>query len=341
MSLELAIPIILGANIGTCVPALVAGYAGDYNGKRLAYAHLTFKVLGALPMLFIIPEFAYLCREASNFIFWQNTSITRQVANAHTFFNIGISILFLPFISYGAKVLEKAIPTPKESILKDRFRTQFLDPNSLDTPALAQAGVTREIHRAAGIVHGMFHEIIPLFENPKDDLFEQIEEEDDRVDHLDREIRFYLAKISRRTLTDYQAARQFHLLEITSSLEYIGDTINRDLIKLAKKMRKKGVSFSKKGWEEIKDFHGKVEENFNLALSAFADRHEDLARKVLRHERTLGELEANLRQNHLARLQEGLKESFDTSSIHLELLSELRRINTLLTHLAYAVIDQP
>jgi len=129
------------------------------------------------------------------------------------------------------------------------------------------------------------------------------------------------------------------LLNATTALEHIGDALNDDIVKLAKKMHQKGVKFSQEGWDEIQDFHAKVNLNFNLAISAFADRSGELARKVLRNVKNLEELEGQLKQNHLARLQSGLKESFDTSTVHLEILSEIKRINSLLTQFAIAVLE--
>ena len=339
MTLDIAIPMVLGANIGTCATAIMAGMASGDRGKQVAYAHLGFKVLGTLLILPILPQFAKFCHYISDLFWVGESSIVRQVANAHAIFNIAISIVFLPFIGWGAKLMEKLAPVPKVPTEQGGFSTQFLDSNALETPALAQGCVTREILRVAGVVHEMYNTSINLFKKPDKTLFDQIEEADDRVDYLDRQIRFYLAKIAQRPITKEQSARNAHLLNITANLEYLGDVINRDLVKLAKKKLGKERDFSKEGWDEIKDFHEKVSHNFDLALAAFADRNEELARKVIRHERTLGELEHELKQNHLSRLQAGLKESFDTSSIHLELLAELRRINTLLNPLVHSVIS--
>lgn len=340
MHLEVAIPIVLGANIGTCTAGLVSGFAGGPKGKRVAYSRLAFKILGTLLVLPFLDQFAVFCRSFTAFFAPRHASEVREIANAHFLFNLALSVVFLPFIDLAAKLITRWVPDLTTADPTDHFKTRFLDENALDTPALAQGNVTQEILRAAGIVHGMLKDSIEVFERRNDILVDKIEEADDRVDYLDRQIRFYIAKIAQSHLTKEQAARQIHLLNITTNLEAMGDIVNRDLVNLAKKLWRKNVTFSREGWEEIRDFFSKVTENYSLALAAFGDRSQELAHKVIRHERTLGELEATLKQNHLARLQTGLKESIDTSSIHLELLSELRRINTLLTVFAVAVIDR-
>ncbi len=150
------------------------------------------------------------------------------------------------------------------------------------------------------------------------------------MDILDRDIKFYLARISQEALNPEQARTQLNLVAITSDLEEIGDIINKNILELAKKKIRKGRHFSEGGWKEIVDFHTKVLENFQLTISTLASEDESIARKVSRHEKHLEELEDRYREAHIHRLHKGLKETIETSSIHLDLLSNLRRINTKL-----------
>jgi phosphate:Na+ symporter len=192
----------------------------------------------------------------------------------------------------------------------------------------------------AEIAQKMVAQALIPFEEVGGDTMERLEELDDQVDRLDKEIKFYLAKLNMAQLTDDQARRQVGLLTLTHDLESSGDVINKDLMELAKKKRQKSVAFSKEGWTEIQDFHRKVMENFHLAITSLASGDADLGRKVLRHKSRLAIIEQELSQNHLRRLNKGLRESFDTSSIHLDILSNLRRINSIVSKLAYPVLDR-
>ena len=210
----------------------------------------------------------------------------------------------------------------------------------LDSPTLALANVFREVLRVAEIAQEMFSKGLKPFEEVGNDTIEELEGYDDQIDLLYREVKFYLAKISQNQLTDEQSQRQIELLMLTNGLESIGDVITKSMVELARKKKRKKVSFSEDGWFEVKDFHRKVMENFHLAVTSFASNDIELGKKVIRHKRYLATLEQELGQNHLLRLHEGFQESFDTSSIHLDLLSDLRRINSIVSKMAYPVLDR-
>ena len=129
------------------------------------------------------------------------------------------------------------------------------------------------------------------------------------------------------------------LLEASRDLENIGDIIDRNLMPLAMKRITKGLVFSQEGMNELALFHGKVAENFDTAISAFAAHDRDLARRVLRNKEEIEGLERELTQTHLERLRKGLKESIETSHIHLDAIGNLARINSLITHIIYPIFE--
>jgi phosphate:Na+ symporter len=174
----------------------------------------------------------------------------------------------------------------------------------------------------------MLAKVMLAFETNDRDLVDDISEEDDYVDYLEHHTKLYLTKLSCSALTEEQAARELALIAFTSDLETIGDTVDIDLMPLAKKKIRKGVEFSKEGTEEIRGFHAKVMENFELSIAAFTGGDAALARKLLRHKLEIAELAQELTEAHIQRLHRGLRESIDTSSIHLDLLSNLKRINS-------------
>ena len=330
IDLRQAIPIILGANIGTSAGSLLNSIGGGVRSQQVALSHLFFKMTGcALVMIFLNPLMDVIQEANSKYPFLQS-SIAVQVALVHMAFNLSLSLLFLPFIRQGAWVIRKMFPElagPEERA----FGAKYLDPKSLETPALAFANVKREILRMSEIASEMFQQSISVFENNDRGLLSFIEAQDDQIDILDREIKLYLAKISQENLNPSQARMQLNLLCITSDLEEICDIINKNILEVAEKKIDKGRQFSQEGWKEIVDVHSKVLENFQLMVSVLATDDETIARKIGRHEKHLALLEDHCREAHLQRLHKGLRETIETSSIHLDLLANFRRINSKLT----------
>ncbi|MBI4373709.1 MAG: Na/Pi cotransporter family protein [Deltaproteobacteria bacterium] len=336
IGLPQAIPIVLGANVGTSIPSLIASIGATRPAKQVALSHFLFKTIGALLVMGAILYFQPGWLQSVS-RFGDRTPLAMQIALAHVLFNLILSFSFLPFVKQGARFIRLLIPEPL--IPQDEiFRSKHLDLRALETPVLAFANAKREILRMAEISGEMYQNVLAVFETNDLDLIKYIEEQDDKVDLLDREIKFYLAKISQENLNSEQAHLQLSLLAIVSDLEEIGDIVNKNILELAEKKIHKNRHFSKEGWREVCDFHSKVAENFQIAISTITAEDETLARKVARHERRLIEIEAQYREAHLLRLHKGLKETIETSSIHLDLLSNFRRINTKLFAIVRAAV---
>lgn len=330
MTLDVAIPIILGANIGTCAAAILTSIGANLEARQVAAAHILFKVIGVSLFYPFIGPFKDL-------IEYTAADIPRQIANAHTLFNVAIAMIFLPFANPFANLVRKIIP---EREGEERFGPKYLDPHVLNTPSLALGQATREALRMSDIALWMLRESIQVFKSNDRDLLYRIEQKDDELDLLDREIKLYLTRIAQSTLTPSESKKEFELIAFTSNMENIGDIIDKNLMELAKKKITSGVSFSEDGLREIVEFHQKVLENFDISISAFASRNKDLAKKILRHKARLGEVERDFRQAHINRLHEGLQESVDTSAIHLDVLSNLKRINSHITNIAYPILEE-
>ncbi|MGB9599133.1 MAG: Na/Pi cotransporter family protein [Myxococcota bacterium] len=331
MTLEVAIPFIYGANIGTCFTALLAGIGSDANGKRTAVAHTLFKVLGVLIFYPFTSYFAELIKQT-------DTDVARQIANAHTIFNVTIAFLLLPFSTIFANLLKRFFT--KSENAQEQFRPKYLDRSALITPALALGYASREIMRMCSIVESMLRDTLKVFLEHDMDLLEDIQKRDNKVDILEREIKFYIVNIDKSFFTREQTRMEFDLISFISDLENIGDLINRTILEMARKMIKMGYHFSEDGKRELLEFHRDVMEGFRLSITAFDTDSEELARQAIRHKEILSEKEREFKEAHIERLHKGLKESLDTSSIHLELLSHLRRANSIATRIAYAIIER-
>ncbi len=339
VNLHQAIPIVLGANVGTCANSFLSSIGGGADAKRVALSHLFFKLSGALLVLLFLSTVTKPLDDLIQRWPVLNQHLSFQIAIIHVLFNFTLSLLFLPLIKIGASLITQLIPEPF-SAATQRFGPKYLDPKSLETPALAFANAKREILRMAEIAFEMFSKTITVFEKDDGDLLSYIEEQDDKVDQLDREIKFYLAKISQENLAPDQARMQIHLVAITGDLEEICDVINKNILELAEKKIQKNRHFSEEGWKEIVDTHSKVLENFQLTISTFTSEDEGLARKVTHHEKHLATLEDRYLESHLQRLHLGLKETIETSSIHLDLLSNFRRINSKLTAIVKTILPE-
>lgn len=330
LTLDAAVPIVLGANIGTTVSAIVSSVGANVDARRVALAHTLFKVFGVIIVIPFLGVFTDLVGAST-------ADVPRQIANAHTFFNIAIAVLFLPFISPFTKLVKFMLPERQGA---KAFGPKYLDPIVLTSPTLAIVQATREALREADIAEEMLKGSIDVFR--KNDLgsLEAIEERDDDLDLLDREVKMYLTKLSRESLSDEQAKKELEIILFSDNMENIGDVIDKNLMDLARKKIRGGLSFSKEGMKEISALHQKVVENFQMGVAAFAGNDVELARKLLNHKAKVSELEREFRQAHINRLQMGLKESLDTSAIHLDVLTNLKRINSYITNVAYPIIER-
>jgi phosphate:Na+ symporter len=330
LTLHAVLPVVLGANLGNCMMPLMTAVRASVEGKRVAWANLLLRSSGVVGGLLLLAPFTTL-------VSWTAVSLPHQIANAHTLFNILLAFVALPFLPWGVALARWLIPEPPiGSTAKAHVR--YLDEGALETPSLAFAQATREVLRMAEMVQRMLAQVMLVFETNDRDLVNDISEADDYVDYLEHHIKIYLTKLSRSALTEEQAARELEVIAFTSDLETIGDIVDIDLMHLAKKKIRKGLEFSKEGMEEIRGFHARVMENLNLSIAAFTSGDAELARKLLRHKVRIAEMAQDLTEAHIQRLHQGLRESIETSSIHLDLLSNLKRTNSQLSNIAHPIL---
>lgn len=344
INFEAAIPIVLGANLGTCITAFLGSFGMGTEGRRVAVAHTIVKLTGVAIAFPFIPQIAnsidYLVRDIIEFIPDIDPGVAGKIAIVHLLFNIAIALCFLPFIKWGVLLVEKLVPKPESK--EKPFGPRYLDENVLDTPLIAFAQAKREIIRVAGYTFDLFKDSINMFHKNnlnQQDIIEKIETRDDKIDILEKAIRFYLAKLSQKMLSADQAKSQYILLNIADNLEEIGDIISKELVSLAKKKVTKNAVFSDEGWKQLTHFHEMVVSNFNLTISAIASPYPEVIQKIMRHQKVVYDLEQEYKQDHLNRLYKGLKETLETSSIHMDLLSNFRRVNGQLTYIAKIIAE--
>ncbi|HXI83755.1 MAG TPA: Na/Pi cotransporter family protein [Verrucomicrobiae bacterium] len=330
LPLDAAVVMVLGANIGIAVTALIAGYARTET-RRMAIGNLLFKLAGVAICLPLLPWLIRVLQPLSP------SGDTQLVANAHTLFNVALALAFLPLVPAVAPLLEKLVPARAEAT--GEFGPRYLDESSLESPALALGQATREILRMADIVREMLRNVHRCFQEGNETLCEEVRKEDDKVDLLNNAIKAYITRLSEQALNTAESRREIALLTFATELENIGDIIDKNLVELAEKKITLHVDFSTEGRVELEGYFQKVLENFEIAISAFASQDKVLAVQLLRHKHHINELERDLRNRHFHRLHEGLKESFETSAVHLDVLTNLKAINSHLTAVAYPIIE--
>jgi len=329
MPLSSAIPIIFGANIGTAATALFAAIGQNAEALRVAAAHAAFKVIGVILFVPFAGLFTDLVARTA-------PDVPRQIANAHTLFNVILAAVFLPFTNIAADLFTRLVP--------DRTTTStgaiYLNTQTIDTPAVALGQALRETLRMGDVVIQSLRDSLAVLEHNDERLMREVIARDDVIDRLEEDIKQFLIGVGQQQLTEEQAERETALIFVIANLEEIGDVIEKNLMELAAKKIGGHHVFSQQGWSEIRQLHAKVLENLELAMSALAANDATIAEKIIRHKSVVNVLERQLRQTHIRRLHEGLRESIDTSSIHLDLLANLKRANSLVAGIAYAVLGR-
>jgi phosphate:Na+ symporter len=340
LTLDAGIPLIFGANIGTCITAGLASIGTSREARRVAIAHVMFKIAGVLLFIFWIPTFAEIIRSISP----TSSSVgmdklasetPRQIANAHTIFNVSLAFIFLPFTTFFANIIMKIYPEKKED-KGVQLVIWHLDDDVISTPALAIDLARSEILRMAKIIGRMLEAVIEPFTTneplqdevyPQLSLVEGVEMREEKLDYLDMKIVKYLRKIGQQELSENQIQEVYGLMSIVNDIESIGDTIEKNMIPLLAKKDSLNMDFSPEGKEELTIYHNKVCKQINRLKKAFSKLDPGKAEKIIKKEGKYSALETKYRINHLKRMHQEREESIETHEIHMELMDLLKQIN--------------
>ena len=352
LSLDAGIPLIMGANIGTCITAGLASIGASREAKRVALAHVMFKIVGVMLFIFWIPWFADIIRAispSSTETGMANLSavVPRQIANAHTIFNVGLALAFIPFTSFFANLIMRIYPDVED----DRdltIATWHLDDSAIETPALALDLARSEIARMAKITGRMMDGFLhPFLENdpgtdkvhPQLTIMEGVEIRERKLDFLEKKIKKYLLQIGQEQLSDTQIAEVFGMITISSQMESIGDVMERNLRPLVTKKRALDFDFSDEGKKELIKYNTKVCKQFSRLEKTFSEFDPKRAKKVMVKEEKYLDLEAEYRESHFQRLNAAREESVETDAIHTELLEMMKQINLHTGEIAKIIYD--
>jgi phosphate:Na+ symporter len=328
--LEPALGLVLGANLGSGLLAVLTTLRSAVEVRQVPLGNFVFKAIGVL----IAAPFAGLwLRHVRPYV---NEPAT-MVVLFHLSFNLLVALLFVGFTRPMANLVALWLPKPDRSVVNGR--PHHLDPSALATPSLAISCAAREALHQADVVETMMVGMLAVIRNNDLKLAQELRQLDDTVDELYSAIKYYLTKISREALGDEESRRWTDIISFTINMEQIGDIVERILIDVEDKKIKKGRSFSEAGMAEICELHARLVDNLRLGMSVFLNGSVRDAQKLLEEKARFRDLERAYASTHLTRLTGNTVQSIETSSLHIDLISDLKRINSHICSIAYPILD--
>lgn len=327
----LGLVLVLGANLGSSFIAFADTLAEKAVGRRIPLANIIMRFFGVVLVLPFINLVQPLLADIS-------ADPARMLVNFHTAFNVGLALLMLPFIGVINRIVSRILPD--KSTADDKNQPRYLDYSALDTPQAALASAERETLRISDTVSRMLKDTLDVMRNDNPELMRKISKQDNRVDMLYDAVKKFLARITNESLTEGESIRHQQILSFATNLEHIGDIIDKSLLELCDKKIRKHLSFSDEGFKEIAEAYNLVVENLTLAQHVFMTNDLKMARQLFHGKMKLGELERQTSEKHMRRLREGVSETHNTSSIHLDVFRDLRRIQSYLTMVGYPALEE-
>ncbi|MCZ2105534.1 MAG: Na/Pi cotransporter family protein [Comamonadaceae bacterium] len=327
---QMALGLVLGANLGNGLAAVLTMAGSAAEVRQVMVGNLTFKVLGVALMAPFVGVWL-------RFVQPHMPGVAHGVVLFHLAYNVIISIGFIGLTQWVARWVARFLPTkPREQ----GYRPRHLDPSALSTPSLAMTLAVREALYQADVVENMLVGVMDVIRRNDEALADRLRKMDDEVDQLYAAIKYYLTKIPRDDLGEKESRRWADIISFTINMEQIGDIVERIVQDVQEKKIAKGVEFSEAGMVEISDLHQRLVNNLRLSMGVFLDGTVRDAQRLLEEKGHFRALERTYAANHLARLTERTTQSMETSSLHIDLLSDLRRINSLISATAYPILEQ-
>ena len=328
--IEVALGLVLGANLGSGLLAVLTTLKANVATRQVPLGNLVFKVLGvaiAAPLLGLWMRYVpQVMGDAAT-----------QVVLFHLVFNLTVGALFIGVTQVVARWVMAMLPKSAQNTVAGRQR--HLDASALATPTLAISCAVRESMHQADVVENMLLGALKVIKFNDRKLAIELRKMDDTVDELYSDIKYYLTKLSREALGENEARRWTDIISFTINMEQIGDIIERVIQDIEDKKISPGREFSEAGMNEICELHARLVDNLRLGMSVFLNGNLRDAQKLLEEKTRFRELERQYAATHLDRLAINTVQSIETSSLHLDLISDLKRINSHICSIAYPILD--
>ncbi len=328
---QVSLPIIFGANIGTCATAFLASIQVGSNARRVAVAHLLIKVIGVAIFFPVYKWFSHFIVSITDI--FAGTGEARMLANAHTIFNVLNMLILLPFVGALSRLVSFMMPGGAEKAEKPYTAL-------LETPSLALAEARRRIEEMFSTVSEMVSKSISVLRNSDRRLLEDLKNMDNIVDNLHKNATIFLTKLAQGRLSREESGEEIKLLGLSHRLEGIADTVNREFLFMAQKVIDDDLSFSFEGFNEIERLHRVVCDNIELVENTFKSGDTSLLEKVVGSREEFKNLWQKSYISHIDRMHKGISESFSTGAVHFHMLLSLENINSQLINIVYLIGDR-
>ncbi len=340
LSLEAAIPLMLGANIGTCITAALAAIGTHRAAKRVSLAQILFNLSCVSFFLCFIPETADVVRffspgPADGEVVSATAYIPRQIANTHTLYNVLMACVFLPLTPLFARLVLRILPDkPEETRLIPMV--WHLKRSAVSTPLVALSYARAEVGRMNKILNRMLSAAIqPFFsKHPETDavfpqlsLVDGIVMREEKIDYLESQVTTYLFQIMRQELNPRESAEVFSLLNIVKDQEALGDVIEERMLRLLQEKKNKRVGLSPEGEQEIRSLHAHVCSCMEQLTHAVETSDCTKAQAILQQIEDFHNLEIVTEHHHLERIQHRVSVSEASHTLHMELIDALKQIH--------------
>ena len=344
ITLEAGIPLIFGANLGTCITALLAGLNASRDAKRVAVAHITFNLIGVLLFCFWIPTFADWVSQTSQ-------NIPRQIANAHTFFNIIASIVFLPFTGYIAKAIIHYFPDKELDRNIEKPAVLHLDESLLDQPTAAINNAQAEIKGVVGLMERVVGTLVRPFINGQDlndieneevDLISATNQRVEKIDFLNDKITEYLVATSKSDLSTKQSKELFTLTSIVNYLSSMNDLMKLRFSTLVSKKDGINEDFSPEDQDEILKYHQRLIKQVKRLDKFFAKFDKAKAEKIIAKGKENKDLEQKYRLERFERIRSqdpSSGKSADLNQLHTQVMDLLKQVNIFIELIASSLLE--
>jgi phosphate:Na+ symporter len=326
-----ALALVIGANLGSAInPLIEGGIRGDLASRRLPAGNLLNRAVGIAIVLPFLQPLAQILTVLQ-------PDPAKMTAEFHMLFNVALAAIFIGPLDAVAQLLVRLLPERKQP--DDASVPRYLDETALETPPLALANAARETLRMGDAVETMLRDVMTALMTNDRRLTGQVSAMDNVVDRLNEAIKLYVTKLTRDSLDDREGRRAMEIVSFTINLEHIGDIIDKNLCELAVKKIKRRLQFSAEGAAELVTFHKRVRDCLQAAFGIFMTGDVEAARKLLREKADMRKAELEAADRHFERLREGRPESLETTSLHLDVLSDLKRIHSHICSVAYPVLE--
>ncbi|MBZ7921578.1 Na/Pi cotransporter family protein [Ensifer adhaerens] len=329
LTVGLTVALVLGANLGGAIPPVMATLASAPSARRVTLGNLVIRAIGcliALPLTSMSVEFL------------QSLPLPQQnlPVDIHLAFNLAVAILAWPFAGPLSQLMVRFIPDTET----EESGPRYLDENALHTPVMALSGATREVLRVGDLVETMLMRAASAFENNDLSDIRDIGKFEKQVDQLQQEVKIFLSRLGRDGLSQEDGRRSIVIIDYAINLEHMGDIIEKGLCEEIAKKVNNGLKFSEEGYQELKSLFNLTIDNLRVAQSIFVSRNADLARQLIEVKVSVRHMEKRSAERHIERLRDGLVQSLQTSSLHLDMLRDLKRVNAHVASVAYPILEE-